>query len=573
MKSVSLRTKLFLPAAVVMVGVIVFSATWVVNWQSRCQEDAFRNRLATLAKASSVALHAEAADIATNQGLQYLRFDGRDQLPAEQVSAAEVEALAEFRSNDTLSIVEGTAQVKGVRYDYALVPGRLRQECASCHRANGMNAFDGRNVGDVVCVFGVSGSAETLAEQTSEQRRVIVAIGIPLIVIVLLGMNVVTSRVIIRPLKEFVLQAERVAVGDLRTVDTPEIESRLASTDELGQMARSFKTMIDGLRELIGQVREASEAVSTSCGEIKTSSVQMAEGAREQSRQTDEVASAVEEMSKTIAENSRNADSTAQTATRARESAMHGGTVVGETTAGMKKLAKVVDQSAQTVEALGASGDKIGEIVVVIEDIADQTNLLALNAAIEAARAGEQGRGFAVVADEVRKLAERTTKSTKEIGDMIRSIQKDTRRAVDAMKAGTNEVSNGIALAEKAGGALKEIVTISQNLTDMVAHIAAASGEQSAASEQITKNIETINTVTTKAAALSKKVADTADRLNTLTIKLGNLVSQFRLPGDGDMESAPGPGTSRMDDEAVSASIGQAQKFVRRHDVELSHTP
>ncbi|MGA9120472.1 MAG: methyl-accepting chemotaxis protein, partial [Bacteroidota bacterium] len=209
-----------------------------------------------------------------------------------------------------------------------------------------------------------------------------------------------------------------------------------------------------------------------------------------------------------------------------------GGQVVDETVVGMKRIAEVVNKSAATVKALGKSSDQIGEIIGVIDDIADQTNLLALNAAIEAARAGEQGRGFAVVADEVRKLAERTTKATKEIAGMIKAIQADTTGAVSSMAEGTKEVDEGIKLADKAGVSLNEIVEVSQKVTDMVSQIAAASEEQSSASEQISKNVEAISTVTAETAQGVQQIARAAEDLNRLTENLQQLLSRFKLSGE-----------------------------------------
>jgi methyl-accepting chemotaxis protein len=317
----------------------------------------------------------------------------------------------------------------------------------------------------------------------------------------------------------------------------------MATGDLTVRMQGDYRGDLKAIKESINKVgssledalRKVSEAVSATAGassQISSSTEEMAAGAHEQTSQAGEVASAVEEMTKTILENSRNASVAAETAKRAKESAVQGGKVVGETVDGMKRIADVVNKSAGTVKELGKSSDQIGEIIDVIDDIADQTNLLALNAAIEAARAGEQGRGFAVVADEVRKLAERTTKATKEIAGMIKKIQSDTAGAVTSMEEGTGEVERGIALADKAGASLKEIVGVSQKVTDMVTQIAAASEEQSSASEQISKNVEGISKVTGETAQGTQQIARAAEDLNRLTENLQRLIGDFKL-GDG----------------------------------------
>jgi methyl-accepting chemotaxis protein len=294
----------------------------------------------------------------------------------------------------------------------------------------------------------------------------------------------------------------------------------------------SVNALGESLCHVILQVSEAVSATASASNQISSSTEEMAAGAHEQTQQAEEVAGAVEEMSKTIVETTKNATFASEIAKTSGENARQGGRVVIETMEGMKRIAEVVKQSAATVQELGKSSDQIGEIIQVIDDIADQTNLLALNAAIEAARAGEQGRGFAVVADEVRKLAERTTKATKEIAQMIKQIQKDTAGAVHSMTTGTEEVEKGRALAEQSSMSLKEIIDGSERVVDAVTQVAAASEEQATASEQISKNIEAISSVTAQSAAGTQEIARAAEDLNRLTTTLQDLVAQFTITGE-----------------------------------------
>ncbi len=335
--------------------------------------------------------------------------------------------------------------------------------------------------------------------------------------------TLMVNRLILEPVKSTTEAINSVASGDL-SKDVP-----VQTSDEIGEMARSFNSMLANLRDMIGKITNAAGTMAGASTQISSSTEQMAAGAHEQTAQAGEVASAVEEMANTIIQNSRNASQTAETARKAKLAAEQGGVVVRESVDGMQRIAEVVRKSANTVKELGKSSNQIGEIIGVIDDIADQTNLLALNAAIEAARAGEQGRGFAVVADEVRKLAERTTKATKEIAQMIRQIQSDTHGAVSAMDAGTREVETGIHMADRAAKSLNEIVEISQTVTDMVTQIAGASEQQSGASEQISKNVEAISAVTNETASGIQQIARAAEDLNRLTENLQQLVSQFHL--------------------------------------------
>ncbi len=285
----------------------------------------------------------------------------------------------------------------------------------------------------------------------------------------------------------------------------------------------------ESLEKVISEVRESVEVTASSSTEISASIEQMAAGAQEQSAQAIEVAGAVEEMAKTIMETTKNTGALADAAKESRRIAGEGGDVIGQTIEGMDRIAQVVKMSSEKIQRLGKSSSEIGEIIQVIDDIADQTNLLALNAAIEAARAGEQGRGFAVVADEVRRLAERTTKATKEIAEMIQRIQAETGEAVGAIDAGNAEVERGKKLADKAGEALREIVQGSDKVADLVSQVAAASEQQSTAAEQISRNIEGISSVSSESASGTQQIANAANDLNRLTENLRILISRFKV--------------------------------------------
>ncbi len=335
--------------------------------------------------------------------------------------------------------------------------------------------------------------------------------------------GVVVVNLIMKILQPLLSGIELVSTGDL----TIRLEQK--TNDEIGHLIKSLDGLVAGLRGTVEQIRNMTVDISDQVQCITADSGRMDEGMRRQAERSSEVASAVEEMTSTIIENSKNAAATAETAKKAKAAAEQGGRAVDETIVGMKRIAGVVNKSAETVRALGKSSDQIGEIIGVIDDIADQTNLLALNAAIEAARAGEQGRGFAVVADEVRRLAERTTRATKEIASMIKKIQSETQGAVLSMEDGTRQVSDGIKLADKAGASLHELVEISMKVTDMVSQIATASEQQSTASGQISKNVEEISNVTNESTIGTQQIAQAAGDLSRLTESLKRLVENFNI--------------------------------------------
>lgn len=313
-----------------------------------------------------------------------------------------------------------------------------------------------------------------------------------------------------------------IADGDLTT------RSSITSSDEMGMLGKEMNSMGEKLSGIICRLSGNSLSVSSAAVEMHSTAAQMATSTEELAAQASTIATACEEMSATSSEIARNCHIAANDSAKANDAAQMGAQVVEETVKVMALIADRVRSSAQTVETLGSRSDQIGQIIGTIEDIADQTNLLALNAAIEAARAGEQGRGFAVVADEVRALAERTTKATREIGEMIKSIQSETKSAVSAMDEGVRQVEQGTAEAGKSGQALRHILEQIASVTSQVNQIAVAAEEQTATTMEINNNIQQITEVAHMTSTSSHEEAEAANQLARLAEDLKGMVEQFK---------------------------------------------
>lgn len=343
----------------------------------------------------------------------------------------------------------------------------------------------------------------------------------------------VIARSIFGPLRRTMCALQMLAQGDLRA------RIMIDSDDEIGEMSRAFNQAVEGVAGTIQSIARTTEYVTSASEEISSSANQQAHAAQSQIEQSVQVASAIQQMSSTVLQVSDNCNKAAEAARKAADTARQGGTIVDDSLTKMRVIAEAVSGTARKMEELGKSSDQIGRIIGVIDDIADQTNLLALNAAIEAARAGEQGRGFAVVADEVRKLAERTTVATKEIAHMIQNIQSETRGAVNAMEQGTRQVEEGVVYTAQAGDALKEIILMAEQVGEMIVHIATAATQQSTASEHVSNNMEMIAKLVKESAIGAQNSAEACQSLSGLTSQLQELVSNFRINGeDSDYKHA-----------------------------------
>ena len=372
----------------------------------------------------------------------------------------------------------------------------------------------------------VSTSAVAFMENAaSARKRVMFMISAVTLFALLLGAGLAysISRSITRPLAGAVVVINTLAGGDL-TVNVD-----VTSQDEIGQFMAAMGNMIRNLRDMISQTANISTNIASASNQLYASSKHIAAGAEDVALQADTVAMASEEMSSTFGDIARNCAMAATASQRSIASAHIGADVVQEAISGMNVIADLVRESAKTVESLGTRSEQIGNIVGTIEDIADQTNLLALNAAIEAARAGEQGRGFAVVADEVRALAERTTTATREIGEMIKSVQKETGQAVRSMEEGVQQVDKGTESSRKSSEALAEILDRISEVSVQISQISSAANQQTATTGEVSAHIHQITGTVTQAARGAEETSSAAAQLAGQAEQLQNLIGRFKL--------------------------------------------
>lgn len=454
--------------------------------------------------------------------------------PENYPDAVEKEALSYFETHPQTTEYH-VVDKDSVRY---FRPVRLQQQCLYCHgdpatskelwgREDGKDPLgypmEGKKLGDLHGAYEIIRSLEESNAATWKAIRwfALAALGGFLLLGILVYQT--TERVLVRPLSEFIHKMQNIGGGDLT--------SRLQAEGktELAWLSYCFNTFVKQIQKIIADIRINGESVSTVSQQLSHIVMDTEQGARTQQFETEHVVSAMREMASAVGEVAHSAAQAADAAEDAKRKAHDGQRVVEQTVTAIDALALEIEQAARVVQELETDSDNIGGILQVIKDIADQTNLLALNAAIEAARAGEQGRGFAVVADEVRTLASRTQTSTAEIQRTIEQLQTKARSAVQVMRQSRERAQGSVTQATAAGQALRDINAMIVTITEKNAQIASASEEQSAVSEEIHRNLNNISDVSTRTVDLAHQASSASAQMLEAATSLRQSVDKFKV--------------------------------------------
>ncbi|MCR3895560.1 methyl-accepting chemotaxis protein [Aeromonas caviae] len=424
---------------------------------------------------------------------------------------------------------------------YVALHQRIRQMQDSGQMAEARHLFMGegvtlyttlsKSVGDLIRInhgYSVGSRAEVIAAFDSAKLSVTLALVIGLALVV--ALSVVLTRQIRDPLIMLARQAQRIASGDLGRGELQEwIRGNRFNRDELGQLGSAIDRMQGALAELVSEISGSVSQLSSAVEEVSAISEQSAEGMASQQGEVSQVATAMNEMQSTVNEVSRNTTDAMGAAKQASRTSTQGNQVVRSAIGSIEQVSRQIEQAGSVVQQLETDSASISMVLDVIRGIAEQTNLLALNAAIEAARAGEQGRGFAVVADEVRSLAQRTQASTAEISKMIEVLQERTAEAGSAMQLSRQQMQESVELAREAGSSIDSINGAVTQITDMNTLIATATEQQNAVTEELNRSIVKIHTAADENAQGVQQTAQACVELSRLATSLHHMTQRFTL--------------------------------------------
>lgn len=414
-------------------------------------------------------------------------------------------------------VIVDDLSVRGI-YPYVAGHNVMGRDCLSCHTVK---------EGDVLGVVSITVPLARTMERIKYLELAFIIMGI-------LGILGATAAVYIivkithKPLIALIEKVKEIARGNL------DVKIEVSANDEIGQLSQVFNDMVAELKKIVHNVKSASEAMFVTSSDLNENSGKMSTAVTIQADKTAQIAASIAEMTQAIGNIVQNVSSIGDSSAFTVKVAKEGAEVVEKTIYEVKEIERTVSESSKFMNSLGVRSRQIGEIANVIDDISDQTNLLALNAAIEAARAGEHGKGFAVVADEVRKLAEKTSKATKEINVMIRAIQDETESTVQSMEESLVRVGSGVDYSTRAGASLDAIVKSVNELQSLVHTISSATEEMSAGADRVSSDIDSIASSSRSTFASTGMVAASTSGLITEAKRLTESVEQFKATYNGD---------------------------------------
>ncbi|MCE9852049.1 methyl-accepting chemotaxis protein [Shewanella chilikensis] len=472
-------------------------------------------------KANAGDFSAEQASTALNEADRSIKQKWQD-YTATQLTARESQLVNEAKR----LFIPADEQIKRLQHKLATmsgnIQGQLNQEITPLYQV--IDPISGKIAELVTLQLDVAKQEREQAQSLYSSSVVLFISLVSIAIIACLLLSVWVNRSVMLPIGDILTQLKKIRSDSDLTV-----QFKTFNADELGQISDNLRDVISHLRGILNNIANAANTVSDSATELSSFTQQTNERMHRQQAETEQTATAMNEMTATVSEVAQSTTAAADSAHSADASAANGDAIVQESIASMVALSAQIQGTAQVITHLANESQNIGRVLDVIKGIAEQTNLLALNAAIEAARAGEQGRGFAVVADEVRTLASRTHSSTQEIESMIATLQTGVQEAVTAMEQGITQVEQANSKANMAGEALKEIVVSVDSIAQLNTHIATAAEEQSSVAEDINRSIMAISDITQQSAQAANELTESVSNLSHLAENMRAEVARFRL--------------------------------------------